>query len=245
MSVERSKHDQFVKFMMSQPEIAPDFLKRFIPKRIFKSIDLSTLKIEPTSFIDEMLKKSESDILLSAQRNKIGQLAYFYILIEHQSMPDPKMPIRLLFYITQFYKRYLLDHDETHSLPLLYSKILYNGSQPWNYALNVASFFEKPEDIHDQDSFIGKMFLGPFDLLDVGRMSLSDLEQASWSNLMLSSLHWREKTLTLHSKMQLLDKLLRDLKINKDSPIAYAVLNYNLTRLDCDFHIYCKLFKET
>ncbi len=241
-------HDNFVKRMMKNQVIAVDFFERFIPEKILKLIDLSTLKMENTTFIDEMLKHKESDILFSAKMNQSQKLGYFYVLIEHQSTPDPKMAIRLWFYIMQFYKQYIFNKDDKFTqLPFVYSKVLYNGKTQWNAPLDMASFFEPLEGMTpaEHQEFIRKMFLGEFDLIDVSQMVGSDFEQERWSNLMLASLHRTEKNLELKQKAQILNRFFHRLGIKNNSDLARSVLEYNLYGVDCELQLYFTIFKES
>lgn len=248
MTTTSSVHDKFVKFMMSDPRVAMDFFIQTIPLQLLEQLDLSTLHLENSTFISRELEKEESDLIFSLKMRKSDRQAYFYILLEHQSTPDLMMPLRLLFYMMQFYKRYLLRHGEKLStLPFMYSKILYNGKGPWNYPLDIPSFFEPLDkmsaSLHEE--FIKKMFLGPFDLVDVGRMVSSDFEQNHWSNLMLASLHRTEKKLELQEKAQILGNIVRNLRIKADSPLVYAMLNYNLYSSECEPEIYYEVFRQS
>ena len=47
------------------PEVATDFLKNRLPAKVLKRVDLSTLKVEDSSFIDEQLRNTRSDRVLS------------------------------------------------------------------------------------------------------------------------------------------------------------------------------------
>ena len=241
-------HDNFVKRMMTNHVIAIDFFERFIPEKILKAIDLSTLKIENTTFVDKRLKHKESDILFSAKMNQSEKTGYFYVLIEHQSTPDPKMAMRLWFYIMQFYERYIFNKDnEFTKLPLLYSKVLYNGKTHWNHPLDVASFFEPLEGMtpEEHQAFVSKMLLGEFDLIDVSKMVESDFDKERWSNLMLASLHRTEKTLELKRKAQILNRFFHLLGVKNNSELARSVLEYNLYDADCELQLYFTIFKES
>lgn len=76
-------------------------------------------------------------------------------------------------------------------------------------------------------------------------MVSSDFEQDRWSNLMLASLHRTEKKLELQEKAQILGHILRNLRIKADSPLVYAMLNYNLYSSDCEPEIYYQVFRES
>ncbi|HFF4128737.1 TPA: Rpn family recombination-promoting nuclease/putative transposase, partial [Escherichia coli] len=54
-------HDGAFRAFLSSPEVARDFVSLHLPAEYRGLCDLSTLKIEPCSFVDEELKKYECD----------------------------------------------------------------------------------------------------------------------------------------------------------------------------------------
>ncbi|STW08854.1 transposase [Klebsiella grimontii] len=80
--------------MLTQKEVARDFLQLYLPAPFLSICDLNTLQLASGSFIEEDLRSSDSDILYSLQtRHGAG---YIYALIEHQSSPDKLMAFRLI-----------------------------------------------------------------------------------------------------------------------------------------------------
>ena len=86
-------HNNFFEAMLSNKEVVTDFLKSHLPMDIQERIDFDSIKPEKNTFMSSELKKSETDVLFSV--NLDGKPGYVYTLIEHQSSPDNKMPIRL------------------------------------------------------------------------------------------------------------------------------------------------------
>ncbi|MGX9330179.1 Rpn family recombination-promoting nuclease/putative transposase [Klebsiella grimontii] len=85
--------------MLTQKEVARDFLQLYLPAPFLSICDLNTLQLASGSFIEEDLRSSDSDILYSLQtRHGAG---YIYALIEHQSSPDKLMAFRLMRYMLQ------------------------------------------------------------------------------------------------------------------------------------------------
>ncbi len=60
-----SPHDAFCKKFLGNLEVARDFLKTHLPPAVLKKCDLSTLKVEDCSFVDENLRQYFSDIVYS------------------------------------------------------------------------------------------------------------------------------------------------------------------------------------
>ncbi|MBZ7444452.1 Rpn family recombination-promoting nuclease/putative transposase [Klebsiella grimontii] len=95
----RTPHDAIFRQMLTQKEVARDFLQLYLPAPFLSICDLNTLQLASGSFIEEDLRSSDSDILYSLQtRHGAG---YIYVLIEHQSSPDKLMAFRLMRYMLQ------------------------------------------------------------------------------------------------------------------------------------------------
>ncbi|MFP8466264.1 Rpn family recombination-promoting nuclease/putative transposase [Klebsiella grimontii] len=95
----RTPHDAIFRQMLTQKEVARDFLQLYLPAPFLSICDLNTLQLASGSFIEGDLRSSDSDILYSLQtRHGAG---YIYALIEHQSSPDKLMAFRLMRYMLQ------------------------------------------------------------------------------------------------------------------------------------------------
>ena len=91
-------HDKFFKISMSEIHVARDFFAAHLPAEILQKADLTTLKLQKQSFIDEVYKSSEADVVYTVKLDH--SLAYFYLLCEHQSEVDKK-----LLFMTQILQR--------------------------------------------------------------------------------------------------------------------------------------------
>ncbi|MFA0045101.1 Rpn family recombination-promoting nuclease/putative transposase, partial [Vibrio sp. 10N.261.51.A1] len=65
-----------------------------LPTKLRDICDLTTLKLESGSFIEESLRPYYSDVLYSLNTSQ-GE-GYIYALIEHQSRPEKNMAFRLM-----------------------------------------------------------------------------------------------------------------------------------------------------
>lgn len=128
MSDVKNPHDQYFKKSMENPRVAQDFFRHFLPKHILKRVDLSTLSLQSTSFIDAQLKNRFSDLVFEVSCD--GGIGYIYLLIEHQRKGDPLMALRMLEYSTQLMRRHVTMH-KTHVLPLVIPIVFYNGDEPY------------------------------------------------------------------------------------------------------------------
>ncbi|MCD6056142.1 MAG: transposase [Gammaproteobacteria bacterium] len=223
----RSKHDAFFKAMMKDPQVSQDFFKTRLPQEIQNLVDLSTLRIEPASYIDKKLNHSESDMLFSVKRNHSDENAFLFLLCEHQSCSDQLMPFRLLYYMMQILRHHVtIAHKEKPlPLPLVYPMVVYNGDTAWSHERCFSKLFGTLSPLAE------KIFIDPFPLRDVGSLNEENLSKAYLSNLMLISLK-RAKHLELSKKCRLLQGLFLNCKIGPDSDMVYSVIEYILANVN-------------
>lgn len=77
-------HDAAFRSFLANPDVARDFLELHLPAEYRQLCDLSTLKLEPATFVEPDLHQYASDILWSVKTTG-GEDGYVYTLIEHQS----------------------------------------------------------------------------------------------------------------------------------------------------------------
>ncbi len=161
-------HDLFFKSSLQDIEVAKDFFKAHLPKKIQKMIDWGTLHLENDSFIDQDFKTAFTDVLYRVKLKKqYGQeQVYLYVLSEQQSTPDAFMAFRLKYYLCKIWDRFLKqtpkrDQNETLKLPLILTITFYNGKKrPYPYTMDFFELFE--------DSALAKeLYTAPFPLVDL------------------------------------------------------------------------------
>jgi predicted transposase/invertase (TIGR01784 family) len=136
-------NDGFFKAIFSQPQHATAFFKSHLPAEIAAQIDWPSLAVVPGSFIKSTLHQLHSDLLFSV---RIGDReTMLYLLFEHQSTPDPAMPLRLLGYLTEIFTRHHKDHG--FPLPPVLPFVFHQGPQAWHLSTQFESLFELPEDL--------------------------------------------------------------------------------------------------
>ena len=136
-------NDGFFKAVFSQPKHATAFFKSHLPHEIVARIDWPSLIVLPGSFVKSSLQQMHSDLLFSV---RIGEReTLLYLLFEHQSSPDPAMPLRLLGYLTEILTR----HHKAHGFPLppVLPMVLHQGPDTWNISTAFEDLFELPEEI--------------------------------------------------------------------------------------------------
>ena len=97
-------HDKLFRWVFSDPAAAAGFLRAYLPRSVSGALQWSTVALQNTSFIDDELRNSESDLLFAIRRRS-GRPAWLYVLLEHQSKPSRWMRLRLLKYCSRIWER--------------------------------------------------------------------------------------------------------------------------------------------
>ena len=136
-------NDGFFKAIFSHPERATAFFKSHLPAAITTRIDWTTLKVLPGSFVKSSLQQVHSDLLFSVHIG--GRDARLYLLFEHQSSPDPTMPLRMLGYMTEIFTQ----HHKAHGLPLppVLPFVFHQGPETWNVSTAFEDLFALPDEL--------------------------------------------------------------------------------------------------
>ncbi|MFA0056603.1 Rpn family recombination-promoting nuclease/putative transposase [Vibrio echinoideorum] len=160
-------HDALFKQFMTHPETAKDLLDIHLPAELREICDLTTLKLESGSFIEESLRPYYSDVLYSLKTFQ-GE-GYVYALIEHQSRPDKHMAFRLMRYAIAAMQQHI-DAGHKH-LPLVIPLQFYHGKiSPYPYAMNWLKGFANPDQAKT-------LYTQDFPLVDVTVISDDDIMQ--------------------------------------------------------------------
>jgi predicted transposase/invertase (TIGR01784 family) len=110
---------------------------------IVSQIDWPSLIVVPGSFVKSSLQQMHSDLLFSV---RIGEReTLLYLLFEHQSTPDPTMPLRLLGYMTEIFTQY--HKSQGLPLPPVLPFVFHQGRETWNVSTAFEDLFELPDDI--------------------------------------------------------------------------------------------------
>jgi predicted transposase/invertase (TIGR01784 family) len=162
-----SPHDGLFKSFLTTPETARDFLDIHLPAHLRKVCDLSTLKLQPGSFLEDDLRAYYSDVLYS-MKTEHGD-GYVYALIEHQSSPDLHMGFRMVRYAIAAMQQHLDAGNK--ELPLVIPLLFYHGRiSPYPYSLNWLDNFAEP-------AVAKALYTHAFPLIDVTVMDDNEIMQ--------------------------------------------------------------------
>ena len=126
-------HDAIYKKLFSHPEMVASLLRDFVPEPFGSELDSSTLVRLSGEFVGKGFTRGAGDSIWKL-RWREKSWCYVALLLEFQSSPDPRMPIRLMVYTGQLLLR-LMDEDKTlrpGHLPAVLPIVLYTGEGPWN-----------------------------------------------------------------------------------------------------------------
>ncbi len=176
MSEIYSIHDKVFKTALTDIRVARDFLEQHLPLNVQAAIDFNTLRITNESYITKKLAAFSSDIVYQISLKEKGQLAYIYILIEHQSSVDPLMPFRLWNYCALIWDKYL-KQTQSNMLPLIFPLVFYNGEAPYSGSRKIADLIQAPKELIESALF------GAFHLVDTHEISDDELRQRKWGGI--------------------------------------------------------------
>ena len=130
-------HDKFFKLALKIKEVAMDFLVANLPQEVLEKLDLSSVELQDSSFVDGKFKGYCSDVLLRV--NSAEGNGYMYFLLEHQSTSDPFIVVRLLQYIANvvnYDMKQQLSIDPNRSnlkFPTIYPFVLHSGKERYKW----------------------------------------------------------------------------------------------------------------
>ena len=132
-------HDQFFRENFSRPERLAEFLSLYLPPQLAERLDLTTVEILNDSFVDEELKKHQSDLLCRVFF-KDGSSIFVYVLIEHKSHPVWWVALQLLRYMVRIWER--IPMRKRQKLPVVFPLVFYHGKRRWTIARQFSALFD-------------------------------------------------------------------------------------------------------
>ncbi len=127
-------HDKLFKLALGEVVVAKAFFTTYLPGYILKLIDLSTLHLDNSTFIIDLFKNHNSDVVYKVKLKKDSR--DLFLLCEHLSTIDPKTALRLCHYQLAIVEGYIKQYPK-QSMPRTYSLIYYTGNTPWIAPLEI------------------------------------------------------------------------------------------------------------
>lgn len=185
-----SPHDKLFRGVMHDTDNASGFLKLYMDAKALEPLDLSTLTLKNSNFLDKNLSESISDLVYSCEYDdkSLGS-ARVIIMVEHQSTPDKLMPFRVYHYLFNMLAYELKNNNDIDLLPAVHALVFYHGEQtPYPFSMKLSKCFNDPYNI--MDGFLNN----PIPLIDVNEYEDEALLSQHIEGMMSVALkHGRDK----------------------------------------------------
>ena len=146
----KNPHNALFLDTFSDIKNASSLLGAILPQAITSHLDLDLLELTGDHWVDEQLHEVETDLLFHAPiAGADGDEALVYLLLEHQSTPDPRMPFRLLRYMVRIWDRWAREHEPARRLPPIIPVVLSHAPQGWTTARDFISLIDGPKALID------------------------------------------------------------------------------------------------
>ncbi|MEG1149584.1 MAG: Rpn family recombination-promoting nuclease/putative transposase, partial [Niameybacter sp.] len=128
-------HDKTYRSFFENKEIFLQLLQSFVQEAWTTQLQVDKLIEDKSHYILRDFEEAEADIVYHATIE--GQEVVFCILLELQSTVDHSMGIRLFYYISEIWRKYLkrFEREEVKrkdfKLPAVVPIVLYNGESGW------------------------------------------------------------------------------------------------------------------
>ena len=214
----KAKHDNFVKKVMESPVAASEFLEEFLPAEYKDMLDLTTLKVEKETYIEDSLKSRLSDIVYSLQTkpNDAGKTdtTLVYAIVEHQSSPDYWIALRLWKYSLLLLERHA---QKKNKLPIILPLVVYNGKRKYSVPKNIWELFTHPD-------LAKKAMAGAYNLIDLNAMSDDDIDYEKHLSFVLYSMKHIHNRNTLKMLEKAMQRCTKALIIDKGKDYVHTKL---------------------
>ena len=181
-------------------------------------IDLSTIKPEKETYVEESLKTKLSDMVFSVQiRDQEGDKvnnAFIYALVEHQSYSDYWIAFRLLKYSLLLLERHASGKNK---LPIILPLVIYNGKAKYKAPKNIFELFSYP-------SIARKAITEDYNLIDLQAMNDDSIDYGKHLSFLIYTMKHIHERDTLAMIKDAMSRCSRAIVIDKEQ-------NYILTRL--------------
>ena len=216
-------HDRLFKATLTNIERATEFLQVHLPDRVKKDIDFSKpLELVHHEFVNKELRALYSDVIYQCTLK--GRPGYIYTLIEHQSKPDPLMPLRMLEYNFPLMRRPYKKHK---TIPPILNLVLYHGKpSPYPFATNILELTQEHDMLKDT-------LMKGIHLIDLGDMEDDEITKNKKIALMeLFLKHSREKNFFQFMKRMVDDGLMTVFFEQHDREYVTASIVYAINSIN-------------
>lgn len=162
--------------------VAKDFFEANLSTDVLNQVDLNSLQLSPGTLISRELVTRHTDILYRVNL-KNGEKGYLYLLVEHQSTPDPVMAFRTPNYVMRILDSHINEAKNAGiyplPLPIVFPIVFYKGEKAYTEERYLFNLFDKNGKVKME-----QIFTGPLNVQDVSLEANQDLRGQKWASLL-------------------------------------------------------------
>jgi hypothetical protein len=140
-------NDHLFKSVFSSPMNAAGLLKNHLPPQLSELINAESVTVENPSFLDPSFSSWESDLFLKVGFSESD--AYLFVLLEHQSSPDLRLPLRILGYILRVWERFARESPGASRLPPVFPFLIAQTDRPWSTPTSLSELIDLPKGVEE------------------------------------------------------------------------------------------------
>jgi predicted transposase/invertase (TIGR01784 family) len=217
-------HDKFFRTSFSRLDVVRSFIEEILPKQYRDKINLDSLRLSNSSYIDEELTEHLADLVYHAEY--AGEPAKISLLFEHKSYQEDFPELQLLQYMNNAYREERIKKKEdkkpkksTVVIPI----VIHHGTSAWKKISMRKQFGNPHEDL--------LKFLPEFDYLLFSLNDFEDEQIANFKNTFLSTTamllkHSRDKKKKLLAIESFLIEKLKMLELSHENDFISAIFYY-------------------
>ena len=219
-----SPHDRLFRAIFRKPQHAVELFRAVLPPELVQQLDFDGLEERQSGGVDESLDERRADLVF--ELSWLGHATPLFLLCEHQSQPDPRMPYRVLRYAIDVWERYGKKPGGARPLPMVIPLVVHHGPGGWGDA---PRHLHELQDVPAEVEAVVQEWFPRADFIVVDLTALSDeelLEKPSLSalpKLVLWCLKHGRQTgdpaATLSTMADLMGQV-RETPCNRDSLVA-------------------------
>ncbi|NJN77041.1 MAG: Rpn family recombination-promoting nuclease/putative transposase [Saprospiraceae bacterium] len=173
-------HNNFFTFVFSQKDLVQDFLTQ-LTTEIAAEIDINSLELDNTTYVNKALDELYSDIVYSA-KTKDDKSVKIALLFEHKSYPEKYPRLQLMDYMLGIWRQN--QQDKVDLIPII-PILFYHGERKWEYRK-----FEQHFDINKRlQQFLPKFDYTLIDLANYSDEFILSLKQSFLINSLIAFKH--------------------------------------------------------
>ena len=138
-------HDQLFKAIFSDSTEVAALVRDTFPPEVVGLLDLSAVEAQPSDFIDDALRAHLSDLRFRIPWRRGGHV-HLGLLVEHQSSPDPEMPLRVLRYTLRAWEAAQAEPRPAGRLPVVITLVVFHGPRPWSAPRALSELYDAPPE---------------------------------------------------------------------------------------------------